>query len=108
MQHPRVDDAYAGITDFSGRCLATSGDYATTFSDDRVHNHLFDPRTGYSPTELSSVSVLSDTATEADALATAVFVMGFERGRDMIVQMRGVDGMLVAKDGTSWKSVGFG
>ena len=76
VQHPRHEDAYLSLARLNGRCLATSGDYATTFSGDFRFNHLFDPRTGRSPTEFASVSIAATSGIMADALSTAVFVLG--------------------------------
>ena len=62
--------------------LATSGDYRNYFEQDGVHFcHIIDPRTGRPVSHrLASVSVLADTCMEADALATALFVLGPEDG----------------------------
>lgn len=58
-----------------GWSLAHSSDAMTTFSTDRVHHHILDPRTGDSPRHLAEVSVLAPSAALADAL-TKVFFMG--------------------------------
>jgi thiamine biosynthesis lipoprotein len=107
IQHPRDEQAYVSLVKLSGRCLATSGDYATTFSPDHQHHHLFDPRTGHSPTELSSVSIAAQTAMQADALSTAVFVIGMEAGAKLIGTTPGAEGMLIAKDGRTLVTAGF-
>ncbi|MCA9121781.1 MAG: FAD:protein FMN transferase [Planctomycetaceae bacterium] len=107
IQHPRDREAYVLVAELAGRCLATSGDYATTFSDDHTHHHLLDPRTGRSPSDLSSVSVAANSALEADALSTAVFVLGAQAGIDLIKQTPGADALLVLKDGRSFATTGF-
>lgn len=107
IQHPREQDAYVSVAQLAGRCLATSGDYATTFTDDHRHHHLLDPRTGRSPNDLSSVSIVATTAMAADALSTAVFVMGSEAGLKLVEQTPGADALLVQKDGTSTATAGF-
>ena len=56
--------------------------------------------TGQSPPVVSSVSVAARTATEADALSTAVFVLGPEKGLKLVRSLPGADAMLVRKDGT--------
>ncbi len=99
IQHPRDEQAYLSLAKLAGRCLATSGDYATSFSPDHEHHHLFDPRTGHSPAELASVSIAANSALEADALSTAVFVMGIQQGSALIRKTPGADAMLVSKDG---------
>jgi thiamine biosynthesis lipoprotein len=108
IQHPRVEDAYVAIARLAGgRCLATSGDYATTFSDDFRHHHIFDPRTGQSPTELASVSVVAPTAMAADSLSTACMVLGVEQGAALLRQFEQVDALWVRKDGRILKTEGF-
>lgn len=65
------------------RSLCTSGDYrnAVTAGERRMH-HLFDPRTGHSTDNgIVSASVLADSAAVADALGTAIVVLGPEGTR---------------------------
>jgi thiamine biosynthesis lipoprotein len=107
IQHPRDREAFISVAQLAGRCLATSGDYETTFSDDHRHHHLFDPRTGRSPRDLSSVSIAANSAIDADALSTAVFVMGAEAGLKLVEQTPGADALLVLKDGRSVATAGF-
>ncbi len=107
IQHPRQEAAFISITPITDRCLATSGDYETTFTDDYSTHHIFDPRTGSSPGELSSVSVLASTATDADALSTALLVMGMNEARAMLHKKRHVDALFVAKDGRMSATPGF-
>jgi thiamine biosynthesis lipoprotein len=107
IQHPRREDAFVAFTLLGDRCLATSGDYETTFTSDFRHHHIFDPRTGVSPTELSSVSVLAPTATEADALSTALLVMGLREGSTLLSARPGIDALFVRKDGRVSATGGF-
>ncbi len=62
--------------------MATSGDYRNYFEvDGRRYSHTIDPSTGRPVThDLASVTVLADTAALADGMATAINVMGAERG----------------------------
>lgn len=105
IQHPREPDGFVAMAKLADRCLATSGDYATRFGD-RDH-HIFDPATGHSPVELASASIVARTAMEADALSTAVFVLGVERGRRLIRETPDADALLVRKDGSTVATEGF-
>lgn len=107
IQHPRRKDAYLWRARLDGRCVATSGDYATTFSSDFLNNHIFDPRTGRSPGAFQSVTVLAKTGLEADALSTAVFVAGPERGSRLIESTPGADALFVLKHGATSATSGF-
>jgi thiamine biosynthesis lipoprotein len=107
IRHPRDTETHVGLARLSGRCLATSGDYATAFSEDYRLNHVFDPRTGRSPEAFSSVTVAAPTACRADALSTAVFVLGPERGLQLVRATPGADVLLIFKDGRTLATQGF-
>ena len=106
VQHPRQLGSIAK-TGLQGRCLSTSGDYASKFSDDYCHHHLLDPRTGLSPVKLSAVSVAAPTALEADSLSTALFVLGPEKAKEMVGSMDLVDALFVSKSGDITATDGF-
>ncbi len=99
VQHPRQADAWIEVVRLDGRCLATSGDYATPVGHGAQAHHIFDPRTGRSADRLASVSVLAPSAMEADALSTAAFVLGAERGHALVAASPGVDALFVTRDG---------
>jgi thiamine biosynthesis lipoprotein len=107
IQHPRIPDAYVAIARLDGRSLATSGDYESQFVDDFSAHHILDPRHGTSPRELSSVSVLADTATMADALSTTLMVLGREAGMKLLRRFQGVDALLIDKQGRTQATSGF-
>jgi thiamine biosynthesis lipoprotein len=107
IQHPRQPDAYIALAALEDRFLSTSGDYATTFSEDFRHNHIFDPRTGLSPVEFSSVTVLARSGMEADALTKVLFVQGLEQGLAQVRSIPGADALCVFKDGRMVSTDGF-
>lgn len=104
---PRDADALAAVVQVDGRCVATSGDYASTFTPDFVHHHIFDPATGNSPQELASVTVLAPNAMLADGLSTAFMVMGARKSHALAARLPGVDVMTINKRGVVWKSPAF-
>ena len=57
------------------QALATSGGYGFRFDRDGCFHHIFDPRSGGCPHAYASISVLAATATAADALATACYLV---------------------------------
>lgn len=107
IQHPRDPEAFAEVIALDGRCLSTSGDYATAFTGDFSRNHIFDPKTGQSPLELASVSILAPTGLESDALSTAVMVLGPDRAMELVRSLPDVDVMLILKSGRTMKTDGF-
>lgn len=70
------------IVSISNKAMATSGDYRNFFeSNGTRYSHTIDPRTGQPIShQLASVTLLSDTAMTADALATAIMVLGEDQG----------------------------
>lgn len=107
VQHPRIREAYAALAELDGRFLATSGDYETAFTEDFSSHHIFEPATGRSPSSLSSVTVLAPTGLEADALSTAIFVLGPGPGLELAARRAGVDALLVLKGGEVLKTPNF-
>lgn len=105
--HPRQHDAIAAIVSMDGRKVATSGDYATYFSSDYLHHHIFDPATGDSPLELASATVIAPTGILADGLSTAFMVMGSERAFAFASRMPNVDALLIDKNGVVRKTSDF-
>lgn len=107
IQHPRKPGSLAALCALDARALATSGDYATTFSDDFVYHHIFNPATGRSPSELSSVSIVAPTGMTADALTKPVFVLGIQKGLELLQSLPGCEGYLIAKSGQTFSTKNF-
>lgn len=98
ITHPRQPESTLKVLPVTGQAVATSGDYQHSFSQDFSRHHIVDPRTGESPSELASVTVLAATAAAADALSTAVMVLGSEAGLALIDQLPGTAALLVTKE----------
>jgi len=80
--------AFAATVTLRNQSLATSGDYRNFFTvGSRRFSHHLDPRTGR-PVDsgIASVSVIHASTMRADALGTALTVMGFERARELAEQ----------------------
>jgi len=107
IQDPREDGALLGLARLDGRCLSTSGDYNTAFCPDKSLNHIFDPATGRSPLDFSSVSIVAVSGMTADALSTAAFVLGAEKGAKLVQATPGAEALFVLKDGRQLKTQGF-
>ncbi len=76
--------------------IATSGDYQQfIIIEGKRRSHIIDRNTGTSTEGLSSVTIIADNATNADALATAVSVMGYENGLKLVEKIPGTEAILI-------------
>jgi thiamine biosynthesis lipoprotein len=83
IQHPdRRTGIPAGYLLLNNQAAVTSGIYEKSFvKNGRCYHHLLDPQTGYpADSGLKSVTLIGDRALELDALSTAIFILGAEKG----------------------------
>ncbi len=99
VRHPRRAGLMAVLR--STDCaVATSGDYQQFVSIDGArYSHIIDPRTGWPAGALTSVTIVAARATDADALATAVSVLGADAGLDLVRSIDGVEAVVVREGG---------
>jgi len=96
IRDPRNKDNQAVVLPLVDTALSTSGDYERYFEQDgkRFH-HILSPKTGTSVYEVQSVSIIGQRSTLNDALSTAVFVLGVQKGMDLLNRTPGYDGIIV-------------
>ncbi len=101
MEHPRKEGEVLTVLELEDRAVATSGDYRNYFIRSRKrYSHIIDPRTGRPASSgVVESSVLAPDCMTADALATALFVMGAEDGPALLGHVEGVDGVVVTDEG---------
>jgi thiamine biosynthesis lipoprotein len=98
LQHPeKARGEFFGTVSVENAAVATSGGYERFVEIDAVkYHHILDPRTGYpSASDLVSVTVISPESMRADALATAIFILGRERGRLLLERYPGSGAVLM-------------
>ena len=91
--------------------VATSGNYRQYLSIGAQQvSHIVDPRTGQPAAKLPSVTIIAPKAEDADALATAVSVLGPEEGMELIESLDHVEALLIGSDPDNprpYRSSGF-
>jgi FAD:protein FMN transferase len=107
MANPRDVNNYIATIPLDNNAVSTSGDYERYFDDEMKYHHIINPKTGYSATELISVTIVTDNAFDADALSTAIFVLGKEKGMKLIESLPGVEGLIITREKEILKSSGF-
>lgn len=98
IAHPRATGEFAATISIQNQAVATSGDYMNYFRPDYSAYHIIDPRTGTSPIELASASVIAPSVTEADALSTTLMVLGVQAGLELIESQPQTAALLITKD----------
>lgn len=100
VRHPRKDDAIL-VEPAPRIAVATSGDYERFFIENGVrYHHILDPKTGRPVQRCISATVWTDTAIDADALSTAIFVLGPEKGVELAKRLGNVETLIFyEKDG---------
>lgn len=93
-------DEYIAILNVADTCVSTSGDYEKYFEVDGTrYHHIIDPRTGFPARGTRSVTVITPDATLADALSTALFVMGAEEGMNLVNALQEVEAVIIDSEG---------
>ncbi|MBN2136724.1 MAG: FAD:protein FMN transferase [Sedimentisphaerales bacterium] len=101
LQDPNAAEAtIAGLLlklEVAEGAVTTSGDYQQfAIIDGQRQSHILDRKTGKSATGLSSVTIIAPDATDADALATAVTVLGPEKGLELIEKIPNTEAILIS------------
>lgn len=100
IKDPRAPDEIVRTVEIVDRAVATSGGYGTKFDPGSRHHHLFDPATGESARRVLDVTVVGPRATDADALATAIFVAPEGRAETLVRAFPGVTAQITRLDGS--------
>lgn len=100
IAHPDHRDHMFARLPVTEQAVVTSGDYESfLIINGERYGHIVDPRTGYPARHMRSVTIVCPDAELADGLATATFVLGPEKGLELINALKGVEALLVDTDG---------
>lgn len=108
VQHPRRTGAMLTRLPVDGHAVVSSGDYERFFEHEGVrYHHILDLKTGYPARASVAVTVKAPNATIADALCTAIFVLGPRKGLALAQQFPGVEAAILAPDGLITRTSGM-
>lgn len=100
IQHPRREGAVLAWIDLQDEAISTAGDYERFFEQDGVrYHHILDPRTLQPARGCQSVTVVAKEGVWADGLDTGIFVMGPERGMELVERLDDVEAIIVDQEG---------
>jgi thiamine biosynthesis lipoprotein len=96
VRHPRQLGEIFTVIPVKDKYLATSGDYQRFFTwQGQRYPHIIDPKTGYPVTDYISVTIVAPTGVLSDVLSTALFVLGPERGAQLLSFYPGVEALYI-------------
>lgn len=108
IQHPRAEQKGMAWLEIKDQAIVTSGDYeAFKMIDGKRYCHIIDPRNGKTANELISVTVISYNAELADAMSTAIFVLGAKEGLVLAEKIKGLEALLFTSDNKILSSSGL-
>ena len=110
IRDPRVQQGQPVISVLIESCsISTSGSYERYFEQDGVrYHHIIDPATGYPVrNNMIAVSVFSDSATDADALSTACFVLGYEKAVKLLAELPDTEALFIFDDNSVRTTAGL-
>lgn len=102
VQDPSNPASYVGVLSAGESAIVTSGSYQRYFTgrtDGKTYHHILNPKTGYpADNTLLSVTIICDDGTMADALSTAMFVVGETRALNYWRNNGGFEMILITND----------
>jgi thiamine biosynthesis lipoprotein len=98
INHPQHSGKVLAVLEIQTGSVVTSGSYERFYEiDGKRYCHIFDPRTGKPIEGMLSVTLTAPTGLDADSLATAVFVMGMEAGREFVEAQEWIEAVIIAE-----------
>jgi thiamine biosynthesis lipoprotein len=108
IRDPRRAGEVVAVLPLEDVAMSTSGDYERYFERDGVrHHHIIDPATGRSPDSVRSVTLLGPDGLTTEGLSKSVFVLGLERGLQLVESVPGADAVVVDAAGALHFSSGL-
>ncbi|MCI8598216.1 MAG: FAD:protein FMN transferase [Lachnospiraceae bacterium] len=97
------------VLEITDQSVVTSGIYERYFEQDGIlYHHLLDPSTGYPcENDLASVTIISAHSADGDALSTSCYLLGLDRGLDLVDSIDGTYAVFITKENQVIYSEGF-
>jgi len=108
IQHPRNEGQVLAFIDLEDEAISTAGDYERFFERGGVrYHHILSPHTLQPARGCQSVTVIAREGIWADGLDTGIFVMGAERGMQLVEILPDVEAIIVDHEGSVHVSSGL-
>jgi len=110
VQNPEnARNTFIGVIETSDETLVTSGAYERYLeANGKIYHHIIDPSTGYpAESDVLSSTIITTRSIDADALSTSVFILGREKGLQLIEQLTGIEAIVIDLDRQVYLSSGM-
>jgi len=108
IRHPRVADEVVTRLPLVDEAISTAGDYERFFEENgRRYHHIINPATGRPTEGILTVTVIGPDGTMTDGLDTAIFVLGAEKGLELIEAYPDYETIIVDAAGKVFYSKGL-
>jgi len=97
IQNPDKEGPFVDMVKMANGAVATSGNYDVYFDEEKLFHHIVNPKTGVSPRETSSVSVIAANVMDADALSTTAFVLEPKAAKRFIDGLPGTECLILGQ-----------
>lgn len=96
VEYPESGDCYATL-ELCDKVCVTSGAYQRNFTENgKLYHHIIDPKSGYpAESDILSVTVISDDGALADAMSTALFVMGADKAVEFLKNAQNISAVIL-------------
>lgn len=104
---PRND--YMGIVQVADKSVVTSGIYERYFEENgKRYHHILEPKTGFpADNGLAGVSIITDKSIDADGLSTSTFLLGVDKGMELIESLDNTEAIFITTDKKVYLSSGL-
>ena len=107
IQDPESPDKLIQKIALIDLAIATSGSYENFFDPQKIHYHIIDKKTGFSPLMVKSCSVIAKSTALADGLATGLFVKAPENAIRLADGLKGIEAEVITKGNRIFRSKGW-
>ena len=102
IENPEINNSNNNVrwaVPLNNMSMATSGDYRNFYEiDNERYSHEIDPRSGYpAQTKIASATVIASSCIDADALATALIIMGIDKAMNLIEKTNNIEAFLIIR-----------
>jgi len=107
VRDPMNKRRFVTVVELRDRAVATSGSYERYIGKEMRVSHIINSKTGQPAQEMLSTTIIAKNAIDADTLSTVVFLLGLEKGIELVERLGDVEALVITKEGKIVRSSNF-